>query len=319
MSSPLHDFINLGPRTSLFTPQNPTPGQLIVLCTWLGAAPKHIFKYASLYKSIAPGARILLVESDIASITSTYVRQREAIRPAVAATLDTISECGIVPIKETTQVGNGSREKPISISTGKAAPRILLHLFSNGGTTTVTQLLLVLKAHLNVPLPLVGLLCDSCPAKGTYWRSYDAMLLSLPKNMASQFLGALACHCILIMLYTWIAYGNENPASLHRRTMLDGETVSASGGGGNVDLGGTKVVGRVCYFYSKVDRMCLWTDIRDHANDARKLGWDVREVVFENGGHCAHFPTDEEKYANAVKSIWNGEASRLDRKDKSKL
>ena len=318
MPSPLNDFVELGPRTSLFTPQKPSHGQLIVLCTWLGAAHKHIFKYTSLYKGIAPGARILLVESNIRSITSSYVKQREAIKPAVSAALDTLAECGIFS-SNTTQVANDSHHTSSSSNTNKATPQILLHVFSNGGTTTATQLLLVLNAHLNVPLPLVGLLCDSCPAKGTYWRSYDAMVLSLPNNLATQLLGALVCHCILVMLYTWIACGNENPASLHRRTMLDGEMVSASGGEGNVDLGKKKAMGRVCYFYSKADRMCLWSDIKDHANDARRLGWDVSEVIFEGSGHCAHFSMDKEKYADAVKSIWGGEGSWLGKKDKSKL
>ena len=101
--------------------------------------------------------------------------------------------------------------------------------------------------------------------------------------------------------------------------MLDGEIVSASEGEEVVDFGKNKAMGRACYFYSKADRMCLWTDIRDHANDARRLGWDVREVVFEGSGHCAHFPMDESKYADAVRSIWGGEGSWLGKKDKAKL
>jgi Eukaryotic protein of unknown function (DUF829) len=52
--------------------------------------------------------------------------------------------------------------------------------------------------------------------------------------------------------------------------------------------------------------MCDWRDIKDHADDARKAGWLVQEVVFEGSAHCAHFPRDPEKYTSAVEGIRNG-------------
>ena len=253
-------------------------------------------------------------------ITSSYARQRDAIEPAVSAALATLTECS-----------GGSSEKNASLSASsgassddgnqsKSTPRILLHVFSNGGTTMATQLLLVLHAHLSAPLPLAGLLCDSCPAKGTCWRSYDAMVLSLPKDVATRLLGALACHCILLMLYTWIAWGNENPASLHRRTMLDREKVSAKwaekcGGGEKKMMEKRAKGGMVCYFYSKEDNMCLWSDVRQHADEARKLGWDVQEVLFEGSGHCAHLMKDKERYADALKIMWE-DGERNGRREK---
>lgn len=324
MVSPLTGFVNIGPRTSLFTPSKPTDGQLIIICTWLGAARKHIAKYATLYQKIAPGARILLIESNVGILISTYVRQRNDIKPAVSAVLDSLAECDYFPVLDeesiassTGQVLNGhcngsirSSRSSTGTSTPKPHPRIILHTFSNGGTNTATQLLLVLRSRLRSPLPLAGLLCDSCPAKGTYWKSYDAMVLSLPKDLASRILGALACHCILILLYSWIACGNENPASLNRRTMIGSEIVEKGwedDGNLKKDLAADESgKGRVCYFYSKEDRMCQWTDVNDHADEARKRGWEVKEVVFDGSGHCAHFSMDEKKYCEAVKSIWDG-------------
>ena len=316
MAHLLNDFIKIGPRTSLFTPQKPSSGQLIIICTWLGAASKHISKYIALYRKIAPGARILLIESNVPILISSYVKQRDHIKPAVSAVLDTLAECdiGTAPSEDTEAasyahnlVDNNKRHVSDPSNTSKSTPRVLLHVFSNGGTNTATQLLIVLNARLEAPLPLVGLLCDSCPAEGTYWRSYDAMVLSLPKDIATRFLGALACHCILVLLYTWIACGNENPASLQRRTMLDGDTVSLRWEGEFGEVNGNTLKGRVCYFYSKEDRMCLWSDVRRHAEEARKLGWDVREVVFEGSGHCAHYSKYEDRYADTVKSMWDGE------------
>ena len=320
MASLLNDFIKIAPRISFFTPQNPTGGQLIILCTWLGAARKHISKYTALYRNLAPGARILLVESNLPIITSSYARQRRAIKPALSAVLEILAECGIgsVPSEKTdaasekSQTVNNSRHSSLSSNTNQPAPQIFLHVFSNGGTTSATQLLLVLKAHLGTPLPLAGLVCDSCPANGTYWRSHEAMVLSLPKDPATRVLGALVCHCILVMLYMWIACGNENPSTLQRRTMLDGEFVSPSSLKGGKEVGGERTGGRVCYIYSKADRMCWWPDVKHHAEEARMLGWDVSEVLFQESEHCAHLAKDEERYADSVKRIlyWGGSERR---------
>ncbi len=101
--------------------------------------------------------------------------------------------------------------------------------------------------------------------------------------------------------------------------MLDGEIVSRALEDGMGELSEKEVKGRVSYFYSKADRMCLWSDVRHHADKARMLGWDVREVVFEGSGHCAHFTNDPGKYSDAVRSIWGGEFSWGVRREMSKL
>jgi hypothetical protein len=49
------------------------------------------------------------------------------------------------------------------------------------------------------------------------------MVFSLPPS--SRLMGSVAVHFLLILLYTWIACGNENPVSHMRRTLLDEETV----------------------------------------------------------------------------------------------
>ncbi len=343
MASTLTEFVQIGSRTSLYTPSRPVSGQLIIICTWLGAARKHITKYTLLYQRIAPGARILLIQSAVPILISSYVHQRNAIKPAVFVMLDLLAECGhhsIVSTAEKEAAKGQHRIKghqsetngPIhekkhnklgaitttSTST-KTPPKIILHTFSNGGTNTATQLLFVLKEHLRSPLRLSGLLFDSCPAKGTYWKSYDAMILSLPKNVATRLLGAVAVHCILILLYAWIACGNENPASLSRRTLLDKDTVQGRWEADSGEAEAAVTPGRACYLYSKADQMCDWRDVRDHAEDARKKGLQVEEVVFEGSAHCAHFSADEARYVEAVKGVWDGCGSERLRKGNSKL
>ncbi|KAH8433953.1 TMEM53 family protein [Aspergillus melleus] len=275
MAHPFPQFQSLGIRTWLSYPEKPLPGQLVVICTWLGASSKHIGKYLDLHRAVAPGARILLIESEVAILVSSYAHQRRRIQPAVRAIRDTLAE--------------GSKAH---------RPKILLHTFSNGGTNTATQLLITLRETLQEPLPLVGIVLDSSPAKGTYWKSYDAMVFSLPP--AGRIVSSMVVHFLLVLLYTWIACGNENPAALMRRTLLDDETIESG-----EEMYNAGVNGNICYLYSKADKMTDWRDIQDHAEDARLKGWNVQEILFEGSGHCAHLAQDATKYWAAVERVWN--------------
>jgi hypothetical protein len=111
-------FSALGPRMSLFVPPNPTAGELIILCTWFGAAKKHIAKYIGEHRKIAPHARILLVESSVWIITAPYLRQWEAIKPAAQVVRAVLVEYGYGVVRLT------------------ARPKILIHTFSNGGMSS---------------------------------------------------------------------------------------------------------------------------------------------------------------------------------------
>ena len=299
MASPLSEFVDIGSRTSLYTPANPKGNQLVILCTWLGAARKHIAKFVGIYQNIAPNARILLIQSAVPILISSYVRQRREIQPAASVILDTLAECDSFSLPDI-EASDTFPNKP----KGKQ-PKILLHTFSNGGTNTVTQLLIVLRERLQRPLPLAGLLCDSCPAKGEYWKSYDSILFSLPKGFASRILGPPVCHVILILLYCWVAYGNETVEGLIRRTLLDPNSVEP-GWESEDESGVRSSAGRVCYLFSKEDRMCHWEDVRDHAIIARDQEWQTQEILFEGSAHCAHLRNDEARYSEAMKGIWDG-------------
>jgi hypothetical protein len=260
------------------------------------------------YQKLAPEARILLVESDVAIITSSYKKQREAIKPAESIILDTLAGCGYSALPSgktlTVEPSNKLRSKSStssSMMTAERSPKILLHMFSNGGTNSETQFLIVLHERLGQPLPLTGMLFDSYPAKGTYWKSHNAMALSLrPKGAVSRILAAVVVHCILMMLYTWITCGNDNPATLMRRTLLDEEMLTLP------SSFRAEVKRRACYLFSEADEQVDGMDIKDHAEEARRKGWAVQEVVFEGSGHCAHFSKDGERYAEAMEGMWLG-------------
>lgn len=333
-SPSLPPFVSLAPRISLYTPPTPTTGHLIILCTWLGAAPKHIAKYTSVYQRIAPHATILKIESAVPILVSSYARQRAAIEPAVKVVLGILGDCAkgergaeaknprfkiedgrlIQDDEVKDECNRSARSTTAVIPTDNApSPKILLHMFSNGGTNSATQFLFVLNERLCAPLPLHAMLYDSCPAKGTYWKDHRAMVFSLPKDIFSLTLGNIIIHIILILLHTEIACGLENPSSLLRRTLLDENKIRGEDFTGAGEL--EKVtrhdnerskIGSSCYLYSKSDQMVDWTDIRDHAAEARSKGWDAEEIVFEGSNHCGHFQVDEQRYVDAMERMWRG-------------
>lgn len=206
-------------------------------------------------------------------------------------------------------------------------PKILLHTFSNGGTNTATQLLIALHEtqierldSTSSSLPLQSIILDSCPVKGTYMKSYNAMVFSLPKGKINKLLGAIAVHFLLTLLYGWIAAENENPASLMRRSILDSKLVTGEvkGSKENDEISELKddeeiaayEKGSAMYIYSKEDKMVDFTDISDHAAEARRRGWRVEEEVFEGRAHCAHLGKDSSRYAEAIERVWRGTVGR---------
>jgi len=263
-------FETLTDRIHVSEAPSATPGELVIICTWLGALPKHIAKYTQLYREIAPGARILLIESDVSAITSSYSYQRRIIQPAVSVLLETLAN--------------------------ESNPKILLHNFSNGGPNTAAQLLIVARDSRSSPIPLAGIVFDSGPARERYEKNVAAMVVSLPKNLVARIFGAIVCHAMMMILHTWIYLGNESPADLQRRTLLDAGIVGPMHNATN----------SVTYLFSKTDNLCVWTDVEDHAQDARKLGWQVEEVLFDGSAHCAHFTKDPEVYVAAVSRAWKG-------------
>lgn len=62
-----------------------------------------------------------------------------------------------------------------------------------------------------------------------------------------------------------------------------------------------------CYLLSKEDRMIEWTDIEQHAEEARRKDWKVKEVLYEGSGHCAHSIMHKARYIEAVNNIWEGD------------
>lgn len=278
--TPLNDFTNLSSSIHLYQPpsrpgkeeQNESPS-LIVLCTWMGASLRHVKKYTAAYQRIYPTATILVIESALPDMlwrpTST---QQTRITPA--------------------------RDVLLAAQAETATPKILLHAFSNGGANTATQLAASIAASSDVAKKSTSVFCgiilDSCPGRDTHGRAVRAISTTLPPSPVIQILGAFLVHIYLVFLTLLrIFLGHESKVAKARRELNDEKVFG-------------KKVPRL-YIYSAEDEMIFWKDVQDHAEEARKKGFEgVYALPFQEGRHCAHVLKDEARYWGAVEKLVAG-------------
>ncbi|KAE9987782.1 hypothetical protein EG328_001597 [Venturia inaequalis] len=256
------------PLDSQAKPDSSQQPDLVILSTWMGAAPKHILKYVSAYRKIYPNASLLVLTNGVQDIifrpSSHYEKH---LRAAISV------------IRSTHQ------QNPQA--------KIVLHLFSNGGAHTICQLAKLYRKLCSQPLPLHGTILDSAPGRATYKRSIAAMSVGLPKSFPVRILGILVLHmaCIAMWLQRHIL-GGENVITRVRRELND-PLLFPTGA-------------RRVYIYSKTDEMVDWETVEEHASEAEGDGVDVERERFGNSRHVGHMMEDFDRYWGAVGRIIRG-------------
>ena len=176
----------------------------------------------------------------------------------------------------------------------------MVHILSSGGANNATNLLLALRHELQRPVPVVGIICDSAPAGGGYWKGHKALTTSLPRTFPLNIVGAMLCHILLGIVYVNVAVGRYDiPEDRWRDLLFDEEL--------HVDPDRKKR--RIAYITSKKDKITYWEDVKSHAEEAKRKGWVVKEIWYEDTPHCNHLSRDEGAYLDAVLGIW--ERSKL--------
>ncbi|KAF2195934.1 hypothetical protein K469DRAFT_699556 [Zopfia rhizophila CBS 207.26] len=195
MAISLANFTKLNQSVSLLesgASKAGSPIALVVLCTWVGARPKHIQKYDERYRQLYPSADIIIIASSIADMSYRSDRaQRDTLKPAREVILS-----------------HGGREA------------VLLHAFSNGGAQCASQLAASLPFS-DRQKAFKVIILDSCPGVGSYQRSANAMKLSLPRGGVQQAIGVVLIHITLIVLFFCDRLlGVENAVSATRKRLL---------------------------------------------------------------------------------------------------
>lgn len=261
----------------------------------MDAREAHLAKYTTKYQALFPATPILLVRSFAYHFTPGRRAKGFAgdIAPAVPAIQSIVSSCDNDDAKEGVVV----------------MPKILIHVFSNGGSTILRHLYTLYNkeatggtgttAHgAGSSLPSRVTIFDSAPGRFQYSRSVYAFSMGFPyaKTPLFKYLFLKMVVHLLCASY-WVMQ-----LVAGRNGLLDCTFAGHNDPGVNK---GDEV--RRTYIYSREDRMVDFRDIEEHAAGARKkVAGEVRVEMFDGTAHVAHVRGDEDRYWRVVKESWDG-------------
>lgn len=281
----LPDFQRLGrqifyhaPSTQIADIDSTKSPDLLIVCSWMGASSRNVRKYLSTYQIRFPNTPILLLKQDGGDF---FWRSKATLARNVQPALSVIR--GVIEARKT------------------KGPRILLHIFSNGGAFSAINLTDTYRASTGEHLPISALILDSTPSLPNAGRAHEAISESLPRSGALRFLGqgALWAYIGIGMAVDTIC-GIENLTLWLRRKLNDPE--------GAFSQGNLKRV----YIYSKADRVVPWTDVEAHAKDAEAIIGSGRVQLedFVTSRHVGHVLADGPRYWSIVDGFWKETMSK---------
>ena len=277
---------NLSSSIFMYTPKVPVIGlvststitlrdpSLILLFSWTGAQRKHITKYISGYIAMFPSTPIIVITTCINDLTyRTSSRKRRSLFPAITT---------------------------IANSTTLNA-NLLVHVFSEGGSSTAVHFAKAFRAHTRRRLPVAGLVCDSCPGTLHFNNLAHTARQTVPNNPTAQVLASLAAYTVIASYWaTFLLIGDRE--DVDDRKDLNAKT--------KVALNDPSLWNRTApraYLFSKADKLIDWKTVLNHARDAETRGTPVFVELFDKSAHCAHIRAveDAERYWRAVQRVWD--------------
>jgi hypothetical protein len=230
----------------------------------MNAAEKHIAKYTAGYTRLFPHASILLVQCSLAGFFTSKAKQEVLLKPAYDTILSHISD------------------------DSKTGP-VILHAFSHGGGTIANHITAFLKERVSAQKVIFNkVILDCLPGIPTIEGAVRAVSFSLPRNPILRFLGQCMFR-IWLTTYSFFVYflrRREDKVNRLRRRLNDPQ---------RFDVNAPRL-----YLYSKADELVEHWAVAEHAEDARKKGYRVREEVSVNAAHCGIVRDEPERYWKAV-------------------
>jgi DNA repair protein RAD57 len=256
------------------SPQDKAGVKVIILATWLGGASAgRIAVYCRGYQAAYPTASVLLLRTVLSDITvKTFAVVQAQLEPARKFLLSAFTP-GIP------QTEGGA----------------LFHMFSNGGCNTAVQLSRLLRGNnpaAPFPIPLIGVILDSCPGATNFGKAYSGAVYSLPATQIPgvNLLGRAVIFPVIGAIYLLQKSGMLSSAEDLRAELNDLNTF-----------------GRVSrlYLHSKGDRLVSAEDVASHAAEIGARVPVVREL-WEVAGHVALPVEDSGRYWSAVECFVDG-------------
>jgi hypothetical protein len=269
------DFVRLSPSAFYRKPPgNAKPSwraiskdpHLIIVATWLNASPKQIQAYLSGYISIFPSSGLLLIVTTTKHfLFQPTARRIRELQPALRVLQNT-----------------------------KADEKVLLHIFSSGGTCAIYQLASAYRDQTSYPLPVSRIVFDSCPGVASYSSTVAAFSASLPRNPVLWTIGSVLYR---ILFRIWFIAERLTKWKNIVRMAYEGLNEKALFPDSAARL----------YLYSLADELIHWKHIERHADEARNVCHEVWRVRYTRTPHVYHMFQDRRKYWDAVMGLWDSD------------
>ncbi|PHH65437.1 hypothetical protein CDD81_2541 [Ophiocordyceps australis] len=283
-SSSLSFMQPLSPTVAYFDPHHDLAASddphLILLLSWMAARDEHIEKYIVQYRAIYPKSRILLIRCPLSRVWLPWLARRD-MRPALPL------------LRALCLHSSGSKA-------AEPRPRLLVHMFSNGGVSSAIYLLSLLKQSLGKqspdvatpPWPRYVLLMDSCPGYFRWGNTHRALVQTLPWWTSPLMHLAIATACLYHFLRRLPPAQNQNARALRAPRLLQYEA-------------------RRTYLYGTADNVVDYRDVESNAAKAQDDGFNVYTKSFEGAKHVALARAEPQQYWQTVRRSWSGKSSRL--------
>ena len=249
----------------LTPPKTSTDPTTILICQWMGISPKSrsLNTVYNQYRAMFPSSRILTIRS----LPEYFSTASESTRRA-----------NLAPI--------------VSAITSDPAPkqRLLVHLFSNGGTVSFSDITAMYKLETGRVLGTQAIIFDSCPGRPTATEGWAAMSLGLPKGLLWYPAAAT-----ILLIFGVMAIGRY---WLGIPTFLD-RVFPKLNDWSLVDRGTKRL-----YVWSDKDVIVNKRDPKEHARLAREEGVSVEVLEETETVHLMAHVKDMERYWGAVAKLW---------------
>jgi hypothetical protein len=283
----LSDKITLYRPISIPTPahsnnNNDNEPDLVIICAWFRALPKYTAKYLAAHHARHPRAQILLLRSNIADMQHTpYSTQRKRLLPVVDL-IEALQSPHSQPSSPSPQEETKKKTKE---------KKILLHVFSNGGSNTAVQLASAWRQTHSSPLPVRAMVLDSAPGSSSLHLAARAITSSFPPRQ--RWWVTIAVYLFVLPLVALPAFfpGAQGYLIDVLRARLNDPAYFP------------REAGRV-YMASPGDGLVLMGDVEAHCAAARVAGYGAVVVRFGGSGHVAHVREDEGRYWGGVWGLW---------------
>ncbi|KAI0261100.1 hypothetical protein BC834DRAFT_830670 [Gloeopeniophorella convolvens] len=247
---------------------------LIIIFGWLDAQLPHLMKYSQGYTHLYPQATQLIIRSNIASVFKPQRSRFANLAPA----LEAVEALGVLD----------PRQSP---------PRVLSHVFSNGGGMNLVTLSDLLVSRQSVPARS-ALVLDSCPGRPSIRGSTTAITMFIRSRwlrwpaMVFAALTLAALHC-LSLFGVW-----QDPILYARRALFRPRLLPWMWTGDDI------AAAPRLYIFSRGDVTVAADAVLAHVERAKEAGLNVSIEEFEGSAHVSHMRTDPVRYWKLISELW---------------